>query len=209
MWNRVFLCLVAVAIGLAIVSPILASESAAADDGMNPFALSAWKTDLALWTAVVFLCLLAILAKFAWGPLAAGLDKRESFVADQIAQAQGANQKAKDILADYEYKLAAAQEQVHAIVEQGRRDAEQVGRQLIDKAKEDAHAEFQRAVKQIDAATAAAIEELASRSATLAVELAGKIVHAKLDPSDHAQLIEQAVAGFVRGKTDVSNVSRN
>jgi F-type H+-transporting ATPase subunit b len=153
--------------------------------------------------------LLAVLGKFAWKPILEGLEKREQNVADQIAQAEAANQKAKDILADYERKLAAAQEQVHAIVDQGRRNAEQVGRELIDKAKEDAQAEFQRAVKHIDAATAAAIEELASRSATLAVELAGKIVHAKLNQSEHAQLIEQAVAGFVRGKTDASNVSRN
>ena len=66
MWNRVLCCLLAVAIGLAMASPILASAPAAGDDGgMNPFAPSAWKTDLALWTAVVFLCLLAILAKFA------------------------------------------------------------------------------------------------------------------------------------------------
>ena len=74
---------------------------------------------------------------------------------------------------------------------------------MLDKAKEDAQAEYQRAVKQIDAATAAAIEELAGQSATLAVELAGKIVRAKLNRGDHAQLIEQAVAGFVAGKTDV------
>ena len=70
---------------------------------------------------------------------------------------------------------------------------------MIDKAKEDAKAEYQRAVKQIDAATAAAVKELAGQSATLAVELAGKIVRAKLNPDDHARLIEQAVAGFVQG----------
>ena len=72
---------------------------------------------------------------------------------------------------------------------------------MIDKAKEDAKAEYQRAVKQIDAATAAAIKELADQSATMAVELAGKIVRAKLNPSDHARLIEQAVAGSCRART--------
>ena len=32
---------------------------------------------------------------------------------------------------------------------------------------------------------------------------------AKLKPGDHTRLIDQAVAGFVQGKTDVSKVSRN
>jgi F-type H+-transporting ATPase subunit b len=210
MLNRVFSCLFALAIGLAIASPLLASEAAPAGAGeMNPLAPSALKLDLALWTAVVFLCVLAVLAKFAWKPISDGLDKREQGVADQIAQAEAANQKAKDILADYERKLAAAHDQVRGIVDQGRRDAEKVGHEMIDKAKEDAKAEFQRAVKQIEAATSAAIKELADQSATMAVELAGKIVNAKLNASDHARLIEQAVAGFVQGKSDVSSVSRN
>ena len=148
MWNRVLVCLLAVAIGLAMASPVLAAGACAADDGgMNPFAPSAWKTDLALWTAVVFLCLLAILAKYAWGPLAAALDKRERGIADQIAQAEAANQKAKDLLADYERKLADARDEVRGIVDQGRRDAEQLGREMLDKAKEEATAEHARAVQ--------------------------------------------------------------
>lgn len=185
---------------------VLASAGAEGSGAINPLE---WKSDLALWTAVVFLCLLAILWKFAWKPIADGLDKRERNVADQITQAEAANQKAKDILADYERKLAAAQDQVRGILDQGRRDAEKVGHELIDKAKEDAKAEFERAVKQIDAATSAAIKELADQSATLAVELAGKIVNAKLNASDHARLIEQAVAGFVQGNPGVGDVSRN
>ena len=204
MFNRVIFCLMVLITVAAIASPVLASETAAGEADINPLAPSAFKLDLALWTAVVFLLLLAVLTKFAWGPLAKALDKREQNVANQIAQAEAANQKAKEILADYERKLAAAEDQVRAIIEQGRHDAEQVGRGLIDKAKEEAKAEYQRAVKQIDVATAAAIEELADRSATLAVELAGKIVRSKLNPGDHARLIEQAVAGFVQSKGDVS-----
>lgn len=163
-----------------------------------------WQSDLAIWTAVVFLCLLAILWKFAWKPIAEGLDKRERHVADQIAQAETANQKAKEILADYQHKLAAAQDEVRTILERGRLAADQDGHELIDKAKQEAKAEYQQALKQIDAATAAAIKELAGQSATLAVELAGNILRTQLNPSDHARLIEQAVAGFVQEKADAS-----
>jgi F-type H+-transporting ATPase subunit b len=205
MWMRVLSCLLVLAIGLAMAAPVVASEAAKTGEvDMNPFSLSNWQTDLALWTVVVFVCLLLILTKFAWGPLTKALDERERVIADQIAQAGAANERAREILADYQRKLADAEAQVRAIVEQGRRDAEQAGHELIDKAKEEAKAEYQRAVKQIDAATAAAIKELAGRSATLAVELAGKIVRAQLKPSDHARLIEQAVAGFVQSKGDVS-----
>jgi hypothetical protein len=40
------------------------------------------------------------------------------------------------------------------------------------------------------------------------VDLAGKIVRAKLNSGDHARLIEQAVAGFVQNKVE-SQLNRN
>ncbi len=188
--------------------PANSGETAAGQEegNMNPIPMS-WqqvKGDLTIWTAVVFLVLMVVLWKFAWGPLSEGLDKREQHIADQIFQAQEANQKAKDMLADYDKKLAGSQDEVRAILEKGRRDAEQVGREMIEKAKADAKAEAQRALKQIDAAMAGAIKELADRSAAMAVELAGKIVHARLNPKDHAKLIEQAVAGFAESKNMAS-----
>jgi F-type H+-transporting ATPase subunit b len=197
MWKRVLPCLLALAIGFAAAAPVLAAEHASAEKvDMNPFSLENFQRDLALWTAVVFLCLVAVLWKFAWGPLAAALDKRERGIADQIADAESANQKAKDILAGYEQKLADAKTEVRGLLEQGRRDAEKLGRELLDKAKQEATAEHARALQQIDAAADAAVKNLADRSAALAVELAGKIVGAKLNPKDHTQLIQQAVSGF-------------
>jgi len=159
-----------------------------------------FKADLAIWTAVVFLVLVAILWKFAWGPLAAGLDKREQGIADQIAQAEQSNQQAKQMLAEYQQKLAGAGDEVRGIIEAGRRDAEQLGREMLQKTKDEAKAEQQHALEQIDAATAGALKDLAEQGATLAVELAGKIVRAELKSDDHAQLIQHAVADFAEQK---------
>jgi F-type H+-transporting ATPase subunit b len=209
MLSRTSLLLLVTVIGLAMAAPLLAAEGSHGGEGnLNPLSPEAWKTDLALWTAVVFLVLMAVLAKFAWRPLAEGLQRREQGIADQIAQAEEANREAKKLLANYEKKLTDARDEVRAIVEQGRRDAEQVGQQMLEKARAETKAEHERAVQQIEAATASAVKELADRSAALAVDLAGKIVRAQLKPSDHAKLIEQAVAGFVQGEGG-ADVSQN
>jgi F-type H+-transporting ATPase subunit b len=200
MLNRWLFCPLTVAIGAASASPLFASEGGG---DLNPLSPSALQSDLALWTAVVFVCLAAVLYKFAWGPLAAALDKREQTLANQVAETEAAHQKAKDMLASYEQKLVAAKDEVRGIVEQGRRDAEKLGREMLDKAKEEAAAEHARAIQQIEAAADAAVKSLADQSAAMAVDLAGKIVGAKLNPKDHSRLIEQAVGGFA-GKTDVS-----
>ena len=73
---------------------VLASEHGA--EGGNPLnPLESIRGDLALWTAVTFLVVLAILWKFAWGPIMAGLDKRESYVHAQRTDAEKANADAK------------------------------------------------------------------------------------------------------------------
>ena len=163
---------------------------------VNP--LKTFRSDLAIWTAVVFLVVLAILWRFAWGPIAEGLDNRERMIADQIAQAAQSNAEARQLLEEHGKRLAASQDEVRAILEQARRDAEQVTRQMLDKARDETKAEHQRAVQRIDAATAGALKELADRGAQLAVDLAGRILRSEVRPEKHADLIRQAMDGFVR-----------
>ncbi len=192
----------------AVVCGYCATAVAAGHGGGNPaealnpitFRGINFRGDLAIWTGVVFLVVMAILWKFAWRPIADGLDKREQNIADQIAGADDANQQAKDILADYQRKLDEAGDQVRGILDQGRRDAEQLGRELLEKAKKEAELEQQRAMGRIEAATDDALMGLADRSAAMAVELAGRIVREKLDPKDHTRLIEQTVKGMVNAE---------
>jgi F-type H+-transporting ATPase subunit b len=190
------------ALGLAwAASAPVAVGSEGGGDGSGglspiPLTLKDFQTDLALWTVVVFLVLLVVLWKFAWGPLRSGLEKREQGIAEQISQAEQSNQKAQELLRQYEQKLAASQEEVREILDRARRDAESLGRELMEKTRQEAQAEQRRAVEQIDAATAGALKELAEQSSTLAVELAGKILRAELKAEDHARLIGQAVSDF-------------
>jgi F-type H+-transporting ATPase subunit b len=165
---------------------------------VNPLAFDSVKRDQALWTGVVFLVLLAVLWKFAWGPIAQGLDRREYGIADNIAQAEKANADARELLAHYERKLAEAQDEVRGIIDTGRHEAEKQASQIVERANDEADLRAQRAMREIDDATAGALKELANRSATLAVELAGRIVAGELKPADHQRLIEQAVNDFAK-----------
>ena len=89
------------------------------------------------------------------------------------------------------------------MLEAARRDAEKVGQEIVQKARARAEEDQRQRLEEIEAAAADAIKELGEHSATLAVELAGKIVAAKLDPEDHSQLIEQALTKFSsRKQTD-------
>ena len=118
---------------------------------------------------------------------------------DNIAAAEQLNQDARKLLGEYEAKLNAAREEVRGILDEARRDAEHAGQEIVAKARADAQAETQRGKHEIETATAQMVNELARTSANLAVDLAGKIVGAKLSAGDHAKLIEESLARFPRG----------
>jgi F-type H+-transporting ATPase subunit b len=156
--------------------------------------------DLATFTFIVFLLVLAILWKFAWGPISAALEKREHSIAEHIAATQRAHEEAKQMLAAYEAKLTGAAGEVRELIEEARRDAEVTKQQILAEAKAGADAERQRALRDIEAATDSALKSLAERSATLAVELAGKIVQSKLSSDEHNRLIQDALARFPKAE---------
>jgi F-type H+-transporting ATPase subunit b len=152
--------------------------------------------DLAVWTLLVFVLLLAVLWKFAWGPILAGLEKREHAIAHEIADTKHQHEEADALVAKYEARLAAAGEEVRALLDEGRRDAEHARQTILAEAKTAAEAERLRALREIESATDGALRSLAERSAQLAVELAGKIVRRSLTSADHARLVDEAVEKF-------------
>lgn len=162
------------------------------------------KGDLAIFSAVVFLLLVVILRKFAWKPIAEGLEKREHHIAHEIAAAEKANEDARHLLAEYRKKLDAAQVEVRAIIEEARRDAETTQQQIVAKAREEAQLEMNRAKREVETAKDQALKELAETAATEALHLAGKLLQQRLQPADHARLVDEALAKFPRSNANLN-----
>jgi F-type H+-transporting ATPase subunit b len=176
------------------------AESSHAEAGhgeeTNPLATD---PDLAIYTAIVFVILLLILGKFAWRPIAEGLDRREQTIAEQIEAANRTHQEAKNLLAEYEKRLAGAQDEVRAMLDEARRDAAHTSQELLAKANSEAEAIKNRALRDIEIAKGSALKELAESSGRLAIELAGRIVASELNPERHQRLIQEALERFPLG----------
>lgn len=157
---------------------------------------SEWKRDLALATLVVFLLLLLVLSKFAWGPLMEGLERRERAIAENIEQARLSAERAALQLRQYEAKLAAATEEAREILNQARKDADAARERILVDAQEAARRERQRAIEDIHAAKNVALQEMTQKSVDLAVAMAGRLVRRQLKREDHAQLIREALDQF-------------
>ncbi len=157
-----------------------------------------WRTDTAVWTGVVFLLLVGVLGRFAFKPIAEALDAREKAVADNIASAEAMNLEAKNTLKQYQQKLDEAKDEVRGILDSARKDAQRNADGIVEKAKEAAQLEAQRAQKEIEAQTDLAMQQLAEKSASLATKLAGKMIRAEVKPEQHRDLIQNALNEFAK-----------
>jgi len=152
------------------------------------------KSDLAIYTFVVFVLLVGVLLKFAWTPIMAGLDKRERSIAQMIEDAREGSKKAEAALREYQHKLAAAQEETRDMLARSRQEAEALKEKILAEAKSSAQREKDRALADIRMARDAALQDIAERSVDTAVKLASQIVKREVKSADHSQLIRDAVS---------------
>jgi F-type H+-transporting ATPase subunit b len=163
-----------------------------AGPGLN--SMTEVKTDLAIYTFIVFLLLLTGLSLTAWPKISKALLEREKRIEGEIAAAEGKHEEAKRLLAQHEAKLASAAAEVRALLEEARRDAEATKDDIVAEARAAAGLERDRAVRDIEVAADHAMKNLAETSANLAVELAGKVIRETINPAKQQELVRHALA---------------
>ena len=146
-----------------------------------------------IWTLVIFLLVVFVLGKFAWGPLLSTLQEREGFIRDSLASAKSDREEAEERLKEYTSKLVEARAEATAIVDEGRRDGDVVKVKIEADARDEASNMIERAKREIDVAKASAIRELYETSATLATDVASRVIKREVSASDHERLIKDAI----------------
>ncbi len=206
MFSRI--CIAIVVVACLFVLPDQ-SMAAAGSGGHSPIGAegvsedpSEIKTDLAIHTVIVFLLLFAILARFAWGPISSGLEKREEGIRQNIADAESARVKAEQLLADHEKKLAEVQGEVQEIIAEARRDAEQTKNDIITQAQTEAETTQKRAIDEIERARDHALKELFDTMSNNVLHATEHVLGRTLDDGDQNRLIDEALA-------QLPDVSRN
>jgi len=179
--------------GLAMTLPALAQE---AEHGAEAPSLFAGDLGNSFWTLLIFVIVLVVLGKYAWGPILNTLQMRESFIREALEKAKHEREEAEGRLREYEARLAAARGEATTIVEEGRRDAEVVKRRIEADARAEADKTIERAKREIQIATDTATKQLYTLSAKLATQLAAQVIGRELSPQDHQRLISDAIAGI-------------
>lgn len=148
---------------------------------------------LLIWTIIIFVILLLILKKFAWGPLLKSLNEREQSIKDSVEKAEYLKQEAEKILAENKALLAKADEDSRKIISEGKELAEKMRNELINKTNEDTSRMITQAKNEIEREKVAALNTLKDEIANLAVQAAGKIIDENLDADKQKKLIDNFI----------------
>ena len=148
---------------------------------------------LGIWSIVVFVTLLVVLKKYAWGPILEGLQKREHNIESAVREAQQARDEAQRLRDQMQREVDHAQEKVRDILDEGRKHAQQATDEMIAKARTEIQGERDRLRREIEMARDQALQELWKQAADLATMISAKAIRRQLSAEDHRMLVDEAL----------------
>ena len=147
---------------------------------------------LIFWQTIIFLLLLALLAKFAWRPILASLNEREQGIEEALRQADRAKAEMQELRAGNEKLLADARRERDQMLKEGQAMAAQIVEQAKTSATEEANRVAQQARESIQQEKNQALAEVRNTAAQLSVDIAERLLRRELaDPTAQQKLVDE------------------
>ncbi|MGB0828119.1 MAG: F0F1 ATP synthase subunit B [Flavobacteriaceae bacterium] len=154
--------------------------------------ISEFSLGLFVWQSLIFIGLLFLLRKYAWGPILNAVNERETSIKDALASAEAARSEMENLQSDNQRIVKEARAEKEALL----KEARTTRAELINSAKEEAQAEAEKILSQAQEAIQnekrAALTELKEQVGSLAMGIAEKVLQKELENKDkQVQLIDQ------------------
>ena len=182
--SRVLSCVLT----LMIAAPSLLSAQHESEGGGGLYDIN---PGLSVWPRIVFISLLFILKKFAWGPIVDAVDGREKGIQTAIDSAAELNAEAAKLLEEHRAQMADARRQASEILAEAKVAGERVRKELEEKARVEAQGIVERALAEIERERDGALETLRRESIDLALAAASQLMQESFDKETDRQLIER------------------
>ena len=156
--------------------------------------ISEFSIGLFFWQSMIFIGLLFLLRKYAWGPILSAVNERETSIKDALASAEAARTEMESLQSDNQRILKEARAEKEALL----KEARSTRAELINTAKDEAQAEADKILTQAQEAIQnekrAAINELREQVGSIAMDIAEKVLQKELENKDkQVQLIDQLI----------------
>lgn len=175
------------------LTPLVAAAQDHGEEGGGLFNINA---GLSIWTVTIFVSLLFVLWKFAWGPILSAVEAREKGIQNALDEARNRQDEAQKLLEEHKAQLADARRQAQEILTEGREAGDRLRKEMEVKAREESEGILERARAEIQREKEAAVDDLRRESVELALAAASKLLSARLDSEQDRKLVMEYVDGL-------------
>jgi F-type H+-transporting ATPase subunit b len=169
--------------GAALITPVASSGS---------FLISP-NVGLMVWTLLLFVISMIILARLVFPRITEALDRRQHAIEDSIDAAERTRQEADQLLSEYRDRLTEARRQAEEIIERARKAGETHERSSEEDARARSEELMEKARRDIEAETRRAIQDIRREVADLTVMATEKVTRKVLSEDDQRKLVEEAL----------------
>ena len=163
-----------------------------------------------------------LIRRFLFNPVAAVIEKRKNLAERELGEARREKERAEksmrdtlkmvkehgyagveyagfgdltaeEMKAEYEARLAGAQNRISSMLENARREAEAKSRETLQEAREEAGRIREQAQKEIAGERHEAAAQLRQEIGSLAINIASRVVEKELREEDHRRLIREFI----------------
>jgi len=142
---------------------------------------------------IFFLVLLALVKKFAWGPLMSKMEERENYVAGEIDAAEKSRKEAEAAAKDAKQQLDQVKQEAQKMIEDAKATAEKQEQDIVQAARNEAERIKQAAQADIQNEKEQALQALQDKVASLSVLIASKVIEKEIDAQDQEKLINDYI----------------
>lgn len=190
------LCALATVLALSLVTaiPLLAQEEHGESSG-GLFDIN-WP-GLMFWTWLIFLLLLFVLRKWAWGPILDALESRERRIQETLDGAARDREEANRLLDEHRQILDESRDQAQHILADTRKAAEGFRAEMLDAARSQKDQIVASAREDIERERDEALDTLRREAVDLSISAAGRVLHKELDSEENRRIVEEYLEGLV------------
>ena len=151
-------------------------------------------SEVEFWIGLAFVLSVCVLFRPLWKFIKKALQNRVNRVIDDINEASKLRDDAQNLLADYQRRFVNAEKEAGQILEQSRKNMQNIKNSELTRLKADLSNKEKEANRRISAANAKAAEELNAFAGKISIELAQKTINTYLQTADKSRLIDEAIA---------------
>jgi F-type H+-transporting ATPase subunit b len=146
-----------------------------------------------IFQLAMFIILLALVKKFAWGPLMGIMKEREQLIANEISDAEASRAEASKLLEEQRELLKQSRVEAGQLIESAKKQGDAQREDIITAARTEAERIKESAKREIVQEKEKAVAELREQVASLSVLIASKVIEKELSEADQQNLINEYI----------------